>query len=336
MLKSFKAGTDEFDRGLAIIVGKQTFCFPFYTLNGRRVSLHDLNEKNKFLKDYSVVWYFHEVPVIGFLGVMETNEVGICKLSYGEFGGCVLFQNPDFQGSKISKTIQKKIIDQFSPFLHKSNISFELFDYIEGGSLSILSNFFLNNKASLKVILHNNIDLALPVEKIKSVFRKSFKSLINWGYKNLKIELVDSRNVKPGDMLGFQKLHLIVSGRATRSDDYWKIRSDLIDAGQGFMIRVSLADTIVSNSFFIHDFNNVYYLSSASLRDYFSKPIMHSSVFRAIEYSKLIGCKNFILGQSFFQNLDISKSYSEKELSISKFKEGFGGNLRPIISITYP
>ena len=74
------------------------------------------------------------------------------------------------------------------------------------------------------------------MDKYKTSIRKSFKSLVNWGMKNLEIKIMNSGSLNRENFLDFKKLHLQASGRQTRSDESWDRQYDAIQNNHAFAI----------------------------------------------------------------------------------------------------
>ena len=71
--------------------------------------------------------------------------------------------------------------------------------------------------------------------------------------------------------------------------------------------------------------------SVAAYKKVFDRPIGHAVQMIAIEKLKELGCKTYYLGQKATSGLS-----TEKEISISHFKEGFTGNIvaQPNLQVT--
>ena len=89
---------------------------------------------------------------------------------------------------------------------------------------------------------------------------------------------------------------------------------------------------VTGGSFNISD-NYVYYANSASARALFDKPMFHSVMWKAIRYSKDIGASLFDVGDIYFNCQSHLLQKDDKQLGISKFKSGFGGQIKPRFEI---
>ena len=119
-------------------------------------------------------------------------------------------------------------------------------------------------------------------------------------------------------------LHIMVSGKETRSKDSWYQNEKMILDGNGFLIKTIYKNKTISYSFFYINKTTCTYFSSCTLRDYFKiiRNINHKSLWLAINYAKG-KCDNFFIGSltKYSKN-----KVDEKELQIEKFKKKFNKN----------
>jgi len=155
-------------------------------------------------------------------------------------------------------------------------------------------------------------------------------------------QILDSSNVTLGSIEDFRKLHTHEAGRETRSKESWRRQFEMVQAGEAFVVLAQLNNELVSAGFFMHSKTNCYYGVSASRRDMFEKPMFHSLMWSAILHAKTLGCRWFEMGWQLFLNQAYLPSYltfadkppSKKELGISEFKAGFGGETRMFLDLT--
>lgn len=169
------------------------------------------------------------------------------------------------------------------------------------------------------------IDLAAAEEQLRSRVQQSNKNRINWGVKNLSLNLCDHSNIAPEQMEQFRQLHIQAAGRETRSKRSWELQLDMIRANEAFLVLGSLEGQLVTGAFFMHSPKYCYYGVSASNRDLFEKPLGHAVLWTAILHSKKVGCNLFEVGEQLFPQ-QRNPPPTPKELNISGFKKGFGGD----------
>ena len=176
------------------------------------------------------------------------------------------------------------------------------------------------------------VDLSLDISVIKSHFRKSYKSLISSGNKFWKLGIMVSENERLWKK--FKNLHLKVSGKKTRSDKTWNIHYESILKNESFLIYLSdNKKNIVGGGLFNCSRDEGFYAVGAYDRSLFDKPLGHLVQFNAIEELKKRNISWYKIGLRTYKT-DIPNP-SEKEISISKFKEGFATNVFPKYILNY-
>ena len=175
------------------------------------------------------------------------------------------------------------------------------------------------------------LDLSLPLEKIKSLFRKSYKSLITAGEKLWKVEVL-SDSIELNIWEEFRALHLLVSGRVTRSKQSWDLQYLSVKNGESFLVALRDDDNrMVGAGLFICSNDEGSYSVGAYDRSLFQKPLGHVVQYRAIQEMKARGCRWYSIGRRFY--LNDTPTPTKKEISISHFKEGFSSHLIPTFSL---
>jgi hypothetical protein len=178
------------------------------------------------------------------------------------------------------------------------------------------------------------IDLSLSEADLRARIRKSYKSLINWGTKTLALRLLDHTNITSEDMEQFRLFHAEVAGRETRSRRTWELQSDAVRAREAFVVLGDIDQQLVTAAYFPHSPKFCIYGVSASKRELFEKPLGHIVLWTAILHAKKIGCQFFESGEQVFPNHGTPPP-SSKELNISGFKKGFGGETYPWLKILW-
>ena len=176
------------------------------------------------------------------------------------------------------------------------------------------------------------VNLSLDISVIKSHFRKSYKSLISSGNKYWKLGIMDSKNEKLWK--NFKDLHLKVSGKKTRSDKTWNIHYESILKNESFLIYLlDNKKRIVGGGLFNCSKDEGFYAVGAYDRSLFDKPLGHLVQYKAIEELKKRNISWYKIGLRNYET--DTPNPSEKEISISKFKEGFATNVFPKYILTH-
>ncbi len=168
------------------------------------------------------------------------------------------------------------------------------------------------------------VDLSMGLEQIKSNMRKSYKSLLNMGHKLWQTSIFDK--VDHEVFTEFRQLHYQVAGRATRSIETWDLQEQAINRGEAFLVILrNESGVLVGGGLFHISKTEGMYAVGVYDRNLFDKPLGHIVQMKAIEHMKTLGLRWHKLGERFYPG-DSTKP-SEKELSISHFKEGFATHM---------
>ncbi|MHC4605239.1 MAG: hypothetical protein ACYS6W_18135, partial [Planctomycetota bacterium] len=154
-------------------------------------------------------------------------------------------------------------------------------------------------------------------EQLHSRLRKSYKALVN---KTPVISVL-------GEVEPIHRLHVKARKRETRSPATWFLQQQMLWKKQIFAMLQCEFPNInnpsmglpVAGGLFYHNPEMVYYGVGCSMEGASS----HALLWKAILHAKKLGCKRFEMGKQIF-------SGDDKEVNISKFKRGFGGD-----TITY-
>ncbi len=269
----------------------------------------------------SFVILFNDEPYCAFLGVekIKNGVISICFYDLPAFfveDTCNISPNKKKKYLNEIENICNIKCDKslFSELKNKQNMTFGM-EY-----LLFKKNF------NTEFHLTRKIDLQLPENILKKNIRKSYNSLVNWGLRELDIELYNSNNIEKKHIDQFRTLHISESGRETRSYGSWLAQYDLIKNSKSFIILASKNSELISAGLFVCEYKHCFYGVSVSRRDLFEKPLFHSIMWTAIINAKNLGMKCFETGPEY---IDHSLFYdaSEKEKQISLFKAGFGGRL---------
>ena len=170
------------------------------------------------------------------------------------------------------------------------------------------------------------LDLAPSMAEIKSTFRKSYKALVTSGAKLWTVHLLTTEDSLLWQE--FQSFHRFVAGRVTRCDKSWKANHDAIASGDAFFVCLrNVQDEMVGGGLFYVTKSEGLYSIGAYDKNLFEKPLGHVVQYHAIQEMKRRGISWYRLGVRCYPGE--SSCPSEKELSISSFKQGFSSHLFP-------
>lgn len=291
-----------------------------------------LDEKSNFI-DISFAIFDSGVPYYAFLGFHVVSELQDCnysKINSGELSSSSL------EASIISNNHKKAIANELELICSGIDVV-EYIELMQRSTISATAEYFLRKpNCELRYKFNCLIDLEKTEQDLKKEIRKSYRSLINWGQKNLEFSLLNRDNFCDNtynEFMKFRELHFSCAGRRTRSLETWDMQYKCIEEGTIFAVFGYWDGQMVTGGLFNISDDYVYYANSASNRDLFDKPMFHSVMWKAIQYSKAYGATLFDVGEIYFGCKSVSSEKSEKELAISKFKSGFGGQIKPRLEL---
>jgi hypothetical protein len=327
MVEYLKFEDSSFESNFIKILDKSNFCSPFYSSIAQNYFSQRPKDEGSLSCEKSFLLLWEKTPVIAFRGVTLQKKRKTDLLAFEMPSVCL--ENKIFLNSSIRKFFIKKL----DKILNEINGCFWYRDFLFNGELSFLSSHLLMKGAVINPVFSRIIDLSSDKSLKKSSVRKSYKSLINWGIRELQPQIFDKSNISWERMNDFRLLHIRVSGKETRSKESWYKQFEMIEAGQAFLVLGSIEGELVSGGLFTYSKTNCYYQVSASRRDMFEKPLFHSLMWTAINHAKKLNCLWFEIGEQLYKFHNNDGAHSKKELSISDFKAGFGGETKVFMDL---
>ena len=256
------------------------------------------------------------IAIFPIFAYQDNNEWKISSNSLGLISPLFIRDIP----KKSRKRLEKQCIEIILLISRKLELrKILLFEHSH-----FLSTWFLQwlEKADKDFITYQlAIDLRQSVESIKLDFRKSYKPLVNKALKEWDVRVCEENVDEVFEE--FKDLHFEAAGKQTRSKESWSIQRKQIENNEAFLVSVRDGNLLIGAGFFNFSRDIGTYSVGAYKRDLFDKPIGHAVQIIAIKKLKDLGCKTYILGQ---KAVAISSgTSSQKEASISHFKEGFAG-----------
>jgi hypothetical protein len=267
---------------------------------------------NKSFRDVSLIAMMSGRPVAGL-------QITQSAPSTDFFGRPALLRvnatvSPDNR-EKAEKLLAEEVL--------KNHDSLDYLELCQAGSLSafavrLLKEDFIGTPAYSQIL-----DLSQDEDVLRRNIRKSYRSLINWGDKNLDIKVHDGSTAGTA-IEEFRRLHIAVAGRETRPAESWSVQHRQIEAGQAFLITGEMDGKLVTGALFLLSSLYCYYGVGASVREMFDKPLSHAILWHSVLEAKQRGCRLYEMGEMS----DLYQAgYSEKERNIAVFKRGFGGSV---------
>jgi Acetyltransferase (GNAT) domain len=206
-----------------------------------------------------------------------------------------------------------------------------IFDPTSAGTLSLLGAACLGRGWTGALHLNAICDLAQGEPGLNRALRKSFRSLVNWGRKNLTMAYVNAANPDAGEFAAYRDFHQRVAGRSTRPEASWTAMFDWIASGGGELALGRLeTGELVAGTMIVDGATTAYYASGVYDRERFDKPMAHFPLYDAIGRSAARGRTTFDIG-----DIPQTGSASPKELNIGYFKRGFATGIATSIHWTW-
>ena len=286
----------------------------------------------EYYQGYNLSFVLHEnnMPLVSFplFAYHNGDHWKIAGNGQGVIGPLFTTNLP----KKLKKRLEKQIVEILDQIAAKLEIKKVTFLELSPA----LSNWYLlwlDRAHKDYLTYHLALDLRPSMEEIRLGFRKSYKPLINKALKEWEIAVC----AKDSDSIfeEFRLLHVEVAGRETRSKSSWDIQREQLKNEEAFLVTVRDKKALIGAGFFNHTKDMGYYSVAAYKRELFDKPIGHAVQMMAIQRLKDIGCATYNIGQK--ATVMASSSHTDKELSISYFKEGFAGHAyaQPHLEVTF-
>ena len=163
------------------------------------------------------------------------------------------------------------------------------------------------------------LDLSLPEARLRAGLRDSYRSLINWGIREMRFDIQRGPGFDRQALARFHAFHATVAGRETRTQETWDIQGEMI-AGDRAELALGFLDGsgLVAGLLLFDWGSTTVYASAVYDRALFDKPLAHAGLFAAILRAKARGQQHFLMGE-----IPPAGSASDKEVSIGFFKAGF-------------
>jgi len=310
---------------LGLEVGWQS---PLYTRSSFNYYQQRARDVGNKVSDRSFLMLHENHPVAAFLGTLVGTSDEKQDLLAFEIP-CHVIENI----GKLTTAVSKRFIREIDLVVQEVSGVVRFRDFLVSGRVSAFSQYLLSKGGSASPAFLKVIDLSNEEAYLKAQLRKSYGSLVNWGIRELNPVVVGKDNVTLKMVEEFRQLHIREAGRETRSEASWKRQYEMVQAGEAFLVFGKLEEQLVSAGLFVCSETTCYYGVSASRRDLFKKPLFHSLMWVAILYAKKNKCQYFEVGEQLYPNHPQSIRPTRKELGVSDFKAGFGGQTKMYLDI---
>ena len=288
-----------------------------------KFNIEQINNKYDVVYDFSGLLKYNN-KIVGFWPLTYIKDIK----KFTSYGANII--NPLFEKNideKIEKNICINILKTLSELCAELNVKqFCTEENFHNHNLFITNwhSANLNYFPLVKIEYQIYTNLNLGYSKIKTLYRKSYKSLINKSKKKLEVKVLNiNDNLKYSQ---FQKLHKFVSGKKTRSDKSWELNFKEINNLKSFLFYVeNEKNKIIGGSIINCTNDEAYYAVGAYDKSYF-KSFAVSHLIQDFIISFL--CKKNFKWYNLGEYDPDSYKNNKKLYDISKFKMGFGTNLK--------
>ena len=330
-MKLVRSDHSGFDKLWESLCTDSEFLYPFY--QGMNLKYYKEYARDSKFVDRSIVISEQQIALIGMRMAIREYEDKTKELSC--YGRPILYlESQKAEMSQIRKA-HKLLKAELENILSQDTISKILYrDFFAQTHLSFVSQFLLDMGAVATPHFTRVIELSSSGKDLYQQVRKSYKSLINWGGENLSIKLYDQQSIQKKDMNSFRQLHINTAGRETRSRKTWDLQYEMVCCGEAFLFFGELEKELVTAALFLCSPMYCVYGVSASNRDMFDKPLSHALLWNAILHAKKIGCSILEMGDLQYPRQG-DPVPTQKELGITTFKKGFGGQTLTHLNVTW-
>ncbi|MEZ5813489.1 MAG: hypothetical protein R3E13_01980 [Alphaproteobacteria bacterium] len=197
-------------------------------------------------------------------------------------------------------------------------------DHWSQGALGAVGVEAYNLGALPSVKIRPVVELSRSEAELRRQVRKSYKSLINQGKREMGMVYVCQDNPDEKLFHDFREFHFQVAGRRTRSEESWQMQFEMIKAGCGDLVLGYMEEHGLVSSALFTDFGDVsHYAVAVYNRELFvDKPLGHAVTFEGILRAKERGMRLVNMGV-----IEQKGHVSDKEYNIGLFKKGFSNTL---------
>lgn len=190
---------------------------------------------------------------------------------------------------------------------------------IQFGGCPILKELCFGREYSIRSYMNGQTNLEqLPADSL-SWLRKSYRSLMSWGKKNLELKMISQAEPSEELFEEVRQFHIQVTGRETRAKSSWDAQYAAIINSDDFVNLAYLEGRLVSANLIMTSHTQAFYGVGINDRELMAEnvPIGHYPILQAMLHAKALGKKVFDFGK-------LGPAYADdKEKTIATFKKGF-------------
>lgn len=189
----------------------------------------------------------------------------------------------------------------------------------EGANLGPIDTACIARLAKPETKMYAVVDLAGGEDAIRRGVRDSYRSLVNWGRKQMTMVYVNRDQPDRSRFEAYPAFHTLIAGPGARGRDYWEtVWAEIVGGGAELSLGFMADGTLIAGTLTTFAGDLAYYASGTYDRDRFDKPIGHWPLFDAMVRAAARGLARYDLGE-----VPPRGAASDKEVQIGFFKKGF-------------
>lgn len=317
----------------------------------------DKNKWDDFCMQSKTAWFRHTTRWIKFAEDLNNDNL---NLSFGVFKDnellaiAPLFAEPVYEndgqmqfGLAGMGAPFPAVIDSISDTMKEEVLKmiFKEIDDIASRHKIVYSHFFIDPLSNMDYesnpllkfgfedtsLTTNIVDLSLEGDDILRNMRKGHRSDVNFALKNddWKVSIFSKENISDSIFEEYKNIYFSAAGKKVGNDKRWENTLNFIKDGYANLIMLKVKDNYISGTVVLTYKDRSYYFISATLPDFQSERGVGQLIqWETMNYLKKTGIKYYETGWNFTATIS-EDVYSPKEINISLFKSGFGGEKLP-------
>ncbi len=312
----------------------------------------ETNEWNTFCKKHNEGWFWHtsnriehamnasrsiksinesfavmdekKIMAIAPLTIDKYIYLDLTEIGYGGFGTPLALVSDEISKNRRSK-IYTLIFEYIDMLAHKYDakraLMIKTLKYpIENTENKALEYGYNDISQSTQII-----DLSKEKANIFNEFSNNHKRSIEKAKKILDVEIYDHQNINTEIFTEYEEFYKKAAGENVRPKKVFDLSYEYLINGCAALCIAKYKKLSVGFLLVIYYKNMAYFLNSAKEDAFNLCPISHLMHWKIILFLKKMKINFYEIGLRQFNN-NLSENPSQKQLNISLFKKGFGGN----------
>ncbi|MGN6869655.1 MAG: GNAT family N-acetyltransferase [Solirubrobacteraceae bacterium] len=175
------------------------------------------------------------------------------------------------------------------------------------------------------------IDVSRPIDEIRARMTKGHRSAITAaGRTGLSATVLTGADAGPS-FDAYRSMHARAAGRVTRPAQTFELMKEWLVDEEAALVEAEYEGAPAGYAYLVLDAGRAYYGSAANEPEIGNLPVGQSLQNAALEWLNARGFELYEIGLQQFGELPYDLP-SSKDLGLARFKRGFGGILRPLVT----